>query len=227
MTLAGLVAGGCRPDEGGDDAARPLVSGDGTPDLRHVAETLAEQTDRLVVTCSPDRRDAVADALDGLDARIAPDPTPAGGPAATLRAGLRTCGRDRAVVVAPDVATVDGRVVDALVAALDASDADAAVPTVDGRQRPLCAAYDVAAAVDACTTALRYGEGSIRGVPVGSQVGPRGVAFRGVLTALSVVSVDASRLRSRADSAAVRRSDAAGTARAARGDPVDHRRGSD
>ncbi|WP_161973200.1 NTP transferase domain-containing protein [Halostella litorea] len=205
MTVAGIVAGGCRPD----GAERP-ADGDGTL-VRRVAGTLSGRTDRLVVTCRPDRRDAVAGALDGLDARLAPDPAAAGGPAATLRAGLRTCGCHRAAVVAPDVAAVDGRAVGLLVEALDASDADAAVPRIDGRQRPLCAVYDVAAAVDACTTALRRGEGDVRGV----------------LTALSVADVDEARFRSRVDPATLRRVDSPAALRAPRDPSVEGRSESD
>lgn len=206
--LAGVVVAGGYSRRFGD-SEKALAAVDGRPMIRRVAEPLAARTDRLVVNCREDQREAFVDALTGLSPLFAVDPTPDCGPAAGLRTGLRLSGASRAVVAACDLPLIDRSTVDLLAGALAERDAgqttDCAVPVVDGRRQPLCAAYEVDTAVRACTTSLRYGEGSLRGA----------------LATLSVAEIPESRVRARADPAAFRSVDTPAALRAVRSEEAD------
>lgn len=209
--LAGVVVAGGHSERFGDEE-KALATLDGRPMLRHVAAALSERTDRLVVNCRRDQRDAFAAALDGLDPQFAVDPTPGRGPVAGLRTALRTSGARRAVVAACDLPRLDPAGVDCLVDVFEANPrTDAAIPVVDGHRRPLCAAYAVEPTVEACTTALRYGAGSDPG-----GTGRRDAALRSVSSRLSTTTLSERRLRERVDPATFRSVDTPAALRALR-----------
>ena len=100
-----------------------------------------------------------ADRLRSLGVRPVPDPEPGQGPLGGLVAGLAAVETPLAVVLACDLPAIDAATVRWVVRALVRSDADVAVPVVDGRRQPLAAAWRAEAA-DALLEAYRSGERS-------------------------------------------------------------------
>lgn len=77
----------------------------------------------------------------GRRLRLVADASPDRGPVAGLAAGLGAARLDPVLVLACDLPFVTGALCRALVERAAAGDADAVVPSVDGRRQPLCAAY--------------------------------------------------------------------------------------
>ena len=160
-----VIAGGRSTRFGDrDKAVAPLA---GTPMVRRVADRLVGPTDRLVVNCRADQREAIADALDGYPnpVRYAEDENPDQGPMAGIRTGLRGVdgwgGPDAlAFVVACDMPFVDPALVSHLFDR--AADHDAAVPRLDDEWfQTTQAVYRAGPMADACDDALAAGEGKI------------------------------------------------------------------
>jgi molybdopterin-guanine dinucleotide biosynthesis protein A len=163
-TSAVVVAGGRSTRFGEHDKA--LAPVDGTPMLRRVADCLVPLVDELVVNCRRDQQPAFEDALDGcgLTPRFAVDHVPDQGPVAGLRTGLRMAAGEVAIAVACDLPGVTTPLVGYLLSRARATDAAAVVPSTDGHRHPLCAAYDVAAAREACSRVLARGDHRLCGV---------------------------------------------------------------
>jgi len=121
--------------------------------IRRVADRLGEVTDELVVNCRDEQRPAVADALEGVDHRVAADPVPDQGPVAGMRTGLRVASGSAVAVVACDMPRADPALFERLFEAVDS----AAVPRADGRLHPLHAVYDRRAGRVACDRTLATG----------------------------------------------------------------------
>jgi molybdopterin-guanine dinucleotide biosynthesis protein A len=153
-----IVAGGRSTRFGDRDKAVADLAG--TPLVRRVADRLSEVCDRLVVNCRADQRDAVVDALAGLDPTVVVDPDPDRGPVAGIRTGLRAVDSAYAAVVACDVPFVDPDFVDYLFAR--AAGHDAAVPRPGKWYEPLQAVYHARAMADACDAALAAVDGDER-----------------------------------------------------------------
>lgn len=68
---------------------RVLNEVDGTPTIRRIATRLPAIVDEIVVSCNESQHEAVAEALAGLEYRLAIERVPAGGPIAALRTGFR------------------------------------------------------------------------------------------------------------------------------------------
>ncbi|QLG27776.1 molybdenum cofactor guanylyltransferase [Halorarum halophilum] len=160
-----VIAGGRSTRFGDrDKAVAPLA---GTPMIRRVADRLLDATDRLVVNCRPDQRDAIANALDSYPnpVQYAEDEDPDLGPMAGIRTGLRGVegwgGPDAlAFVVACDMPFVEPSLVEYLFDR--AADHDAAVPRLDDEWfQTTQAAYRAGPMADACDDALAAGEGKI------------------------------------------------------------------
>ncbi|QLG61407.1 molybdenum cofactor guanylyltransferase [Halorarum salinum] len=160
-----VIAGGRSTRFGDSDkAVAPLA---GTPMIRRVADRLAGVTDRLVVNCRPDQREAIADALAGYPnpVRYAEDEEPDLGPMAGIRTGLRGVeawgGPDAlAFVAACDMPFLDPGLVSHLFDR--AADRDAAVPRLDDEWfQTTHAVYRAGPMADACDAALAEGEGKI------------------------------------------------------------------
>lgn len=82
----------------------------------------------------------------GIDAR--PDRHPGEGPLGAILTALAEARQDVVAVLSCDLLAPSPEAVAAVVGGLAASDADAAVPVVDGRRQPLVAAYRRRAAAD-------------------------------------------------------------------------------
>ncbi|WP_380678587.1 molybdenum cofactor guanylyltransferase [Salinigranum sp. GCM10025319] len=152
MTSAVIVAGG-RSTRFGD---RDKIVADlaGVPMIRRVADRLARVTERVVVNCRADQREAVDEALDGVTAAVsfAVDVNPDRGPVAGIRTGLRAVDDEYAVVVAGDMPFVDPDFVAYLLDRVVGH--DAAVPRPGEWYQPMQAAYRASAMADACDATL-------------------------------------------------------------------------
>lgn len=137
--------------------ARPRGELDGHSPLRRTVERVAPVVDEVIVSCRAEQRDGVAAALDGIDHRVAVDPVPGGGPVARIRTGCRLARSRWTSIAACARPFVRPRLVKRL---FEAADADGAVPTIGGRQRPLAAVYRTDAAIEAATTTLGLGSGA-------------------------------------------------------------------
>jgi len=173
-----VVAGGRSTRFGDRDKAVADLAG--TPMIRRVADRVADATDRLVVNCRSDQREAIEDAMAGYPnpVRYAEDPEPDEGPTAGIRTGLRAVeawaggadaagGRDApAFVVACDMPFVDPDLVATLFDRLDRDSRgdppDAVVPRVDDEWfQTTHAAYRAGPMADACEDALSRGDRKI------------------------------------------------------------------
>lgn len=172
-TRTGLLLAGGRSTRFGE-SDKALADLTGAPLVCHVAAALAPAVDELVVNCRADQRDALDDALAGLDDRLpvrfAVDPVPDEGPVAGLLTGLRVA-RGRHVAVAgcdqpflrtATVATLFDRATDE--GANDGSGSDGAVALVDGRRQPLPAVYRATVAREAAERTLATGSQALRDV---------------------------------------------------------------
>lgn len=101
--------------------------------LERTVRVVSEVTDEVLVTGLPDGHSAPPGSRRIVDAA---ENT---GPLAGLVAGLRAMHGDRAALVACDLPYLEPRVLRLLLETVGAS--DAAVPIVDGRAQPACAAY--------------------------------------------------------------------------------------
>lgn len=123
----------------------------------HVLDALPDRTGRTVLVLRAEG-DPVPVATDALTH------DPPGSPAGPLHgviAGLRACAAPLAWVLACDLPGLGTPLLEMLAAAHRPGDA-AVVPVWNGRQQPLCALYEVAAA-DALEAAARDGVRSVRG----------------------------------------------------------------
>ena len=148
----GLVLAGGHSTRFGE-ADKSVAAVDEKPMVRRVADRVASVTDELVVNCRDDQRAAIADALDGLDYRLAVDPVPDEGPVAGIRTGLRVARGDAVAVVACDMPLADPELFERLFERADT----AAVPRADGHLQPLHAVYGRHAARFACDRTLANG----------------------------------------------------------------------
>jgi cyclic pyranopterin phosphate synthase len=133
--VSGIVLAGGRSRRMGRDKAR-LPYG-GTTLLNHVARILADVCAEVIVVAE--------DASDYEDmelppgARVVGDLYPGRGPLGGIVTGLRAAGEGVHVVVACDMPRIRPEMIRFLFESADGS--DAAVPEIDGRLEPLCAAY--------------------------------------------------------------------------------------
>lgn len=197
-----LLAGGFSRRFGDREKITAEIAGE--PMLRRVARTVEPLSRRLVVSCRREQRDALAAALGGTDAPDPPDvpvsfafdDRPDGGPLAGIAASVGELGDAAAtLVLGGDFPLVRTETFEGLLSALggefdhafgdgfggafdDATPVEAALPSVDGRLQPLCAACR--------TDALRAGVAS-----VGE---PRDRAVLSAFDALSVRTVPAAEL---------------------------------
>jgi len=146
-----IVAGGRSVRMGGTE--KTVVEIAGVPLVRRVAERLLQATDKLVVNCRTDQREAIDDALDGLDPRFAIDETPDRGPVAGIKTGLEATDTEYAAVVATDMPFLHPPLVSYLFER--ARGYDAAVPRPSDWFEPLHSVYKVAPMVEACRRTLR------------------------------------------------------------------------
>jgi len=145
-----IVAGGRSVRMG--DTDKTVADVGGVPLVRRVADRLSAATDSLVVNCRTGQRDAIADALDGLDHTFAVDEVPDRGPVAGIEAGLGAVDTEYAMVVAADMPLLDPDLVGYLFER--AAGHDAAVPRPSEWFEPLHAVYRTAPSVAACERAL-------------------------------------------------------------------------
>ncbi|MDS0281449.1 molybdenum cofactor guanylyltransferase [Haloarcula onubensis] len=160
-TATGVVVAGGRSTRFGD-REKALADLDGRPLLAHVAATLAELADTVVVNCRPDQRPDFVDALSGLDADIAwaLDERPDEGPLAGLATALAAVGTDHAVVLGCDMPLSGAAALEALRDEL--GDSDAVVPRTEGGPEPLHAVYRVEPTLAVARSTLDDGERSLR-----------------------------------------------------------------
>lgn len=131
---------------------KAVVEVAGTPLVRHVAERLLDVTDRLIVNCRGDQREAIEEALSGLEPRFAIDSEPDRGPVAGIKTGLEAVETDYAAVVAVDLPLLDPDLVSYLIER--ARGHDAAVPRPNEWFEPLHAVYRAAPMIESCEAAL-------------------------------------------------------------------------
>lgn len=158
---AGVILAGGRSTrfDGGDKA---LASLDGAPLVARVADTLEPLSDRLVVNCRDDQRDALADALSALSVptTFAPDPMSDRGPLFGLRTALRRTDARYAIAVPCDMPALTTAFLARLVARARGS--TGAAVRWDGAVEPLPLAVHVRAGEVACTETLRDGRHDLR-----------------------------------------------------------------
>jgi molybdenum cofactor guanylyltransferase len=141
-----LLAGGQSRRMGRPKALLPV---DGTTLIEWVAARLAPEFDHLLVAA----RDPVA-VPPGLRPHVVGDLHPGAGPLAGIESGLAASPYDVVVAVACDMPAVTPALLRRLAA--EVTGHAAAVPRVDGRPEPTCAAYHRAAAA-AISAALDRG----------------------------------------------------------------------
>jgi len=203
-----LLAGG-RSSRLGEEKAWVEIGGQ--PIIRRLldAARAAGVTDRVIAV-----RDAAAFGrrLRGTDTpesvaelRIVADGQPDLGPVAGLAAGLAEARGDTVVVLAGDLPFVDAGLIEGLLVALEADpEADCVVPTVAGRDQPLCAAYRRTPALDAAEKLVAGAGAATRVETSRAGSGGAGTGGRGAGGAGPAVAALLDRLR-------VRRLDAVGS----------------
>jgi len=167
MRAGAIIAGGRSTRFGDRDKAVAELAG--TPMVRRVADSLATATERLVVNCRPDQREAIERALDGYGnpVRFAEDPEPDRGPMAGIGIACRAAadaGANYAFVAACDMPFLDPALVDLCFDRATGDDGephDAAVPRPDEWYATTHAAYRASAMADACDRALARGDRKI------------------------------------------------------------------
>ena len=162
MREAVIIAGGRSTRFGERDKA--VASLAGVPMIRRVADRVLDATDRLVVNCREDQREAIGEALGGYENPVtfAIDREPDVGPMAGIRTGLAAVKAEYAAVVACDMPFVDPGFLAYLFERADGH--DAAVPRPeDGWYQTTQAVFRARAMVDACDRALAAGERKIVG----------------------------------------------------------------
>lgn len=154
-TRTGVIVAGGRSTRMGD-RDKTVVDVAGTPMIRRVADRLLEATDRLVVNCRADQREAISGALAGLGPRFAIDDDPDRGPVGGIATGLRAAETPYAAVVACDLPFLDADLVEYLFERAEGH--DAAVPKPSDWFEPLHAVYRPEPMADACEAALAEGD---------------------------------------------------------------------
>lgn len=163
-----VLAGGYSRRFGERDKA--LARLDGRPLLARVATRLAEVTDRTVVNCRTDQREAFADALDssaGFDSAATPvrfvaDPVADRGPLFGFRTALREVETETCALAACDCPFLDPRLLSDLAERLDDDpDADVTAVRTGDRLRPTQAVYRTSPARRACDALLDAGAGRL------------------------------------------------------------------
>lgn len=158
-----IVAGGRSTRMG--DRDKTVVDVAGVPMIRRVADRLLEATDELVVNCRDDQREAIGEALEGLDRPddgpvFAIDEYPDRGPVAGIMTGLGAAAAEfdpgYAAVAAADLPLLDPGLVSYIFER--ARGHDAAVPRPGDWFEPLHAVYRPAPMVEACADALEEGD---------------------------------------------------------------------
>lgn len=132
-----------------DKALAPL---DGTPLLRHVADTLDPAVDERLVNCRADQKESFSGALSDLDVRFVIDSIPDRGPLFGLRSALAATGATYAAVVPCDMPLVPAAFIDVLFSR--ARNQTGAVTALDGTRQPFPAVVHVRAAEAACREAI-------------------------------------------------------------------------
>jgi len=132
MRSALVLVGNVPSDDG------TLAPDSGTPPLRRLAEDLPASIDELVVSCTTDQRDTVAEALDGIDYRPAVEPGTEYRTIAALRTGFRIATGSSVAVFDAEHGRIDHGLLTALFDAVDT----AAVPQSEGYLYPLYGVYD-------------------------------------------------------------------------------------
>ena len=147
-----LLAGGFSRRFGDREKLTAVLAGE--PMVRRVARTVEPLSRRIVVSCRREQRDGLATALSATedDERDVPvsfafDDRPDGGPLAGLASSVDEIGEDvdGTLVIGGDFPLVRTAAFETLLGALggefgDGEPVDAALPSVDGRRQPLCAA---------------------------------------------------------------------------------------
>jgi molybdopterin-guanine dinucleotide biosynthesis protein A len=174
VTTGAILAGGRSTRFGDADKAVAPVAG--VPMVRRVANRISGTgdpvppgadragggdpvVDELVVSCRPDQREAIAEALSGVPLPVAwaTDDEPDLGPLAGIGNACRTATDPYAVVVACDMPFVDPSFAAALREAAETG--EAAVPRLDGRwYQTTQAVYATEPAAEACERALERGD---------------------------------------------------------------------
>lgn len=178
-TATGIVlAGGFSRRFDGED--KTLATLDGTPLLGHAVGAVAPVVDAVVVSCREEQVPAFEDVLTDT-VTFCPDPTPDEGPLAGLAAAIDTVDAPVVALATADMPCVPTDLYRTLFAALDDSDADAAVVRDDGYLEAAPGVYRV----DPLRTAIRErrAAGDAR--------------LRSMLERLAVVTVSAERVRER------------------------------
>jgi molybdopterin-guanine dinucleotide biosynthesis protein A len=124
-----VLAGGQGRRLARDKGGLPVA---GTPIVARVVEAAVLAAERVVVV-----GDAPLPA--GIDLPVVPDEVPRAGPLHGLLLGLRALGTPLALLLAWDMPFVTSELLRYLTQTL--GDCEAAVPLVEGRPQPLCAAY--------------------------------------------------------------------------------------
>lgn len=164
-TVAAIVlAGGRSARFGRDKLSEPLA---GRPLLDHAIDAARRITAEVLVVVAPGSRPAVPDGV-----RVVHDERPFEGPLAGVAAGLAATAADIVVVLAGDMPAIVPSVLERLVAALDATGADAAVLDVGGDRPPLPMAVRRSAAATLADALLVDGQRRLRALPEGLHAAP-------------------------------------------------------
>jgi molybdopterin-guanine dinucleotide biosynthesis protein A len=134
------------------DTEKAVVDIAGIPLVRRIADRLTEATDRLIVNCRSDQREAIAEALSDMEPTFAIDPGPDLGPVAGIATGLNAAETEYAAVVAVDMPFLDPDILSYLFER--GAGYDAAVPRPSEWFEPLHAVYRPEPMVEACERAL-------------------------------------------------------------------------
>lgn len=159
-----VLAGGASRRMGRDKA---FLDPGGRPLVRVAVDALVDGGAADVVVVGGD-----GEALGELGLTVVADRWPAQGPLGGVVTALDRPGRDTVVIVACDHPATVGEAVASVAAALAASDADVAVPVVDGRRQWMHAGWTrraapaLARAFDAGVRSLHGAAGSLRVVDI-------------------------------------------------------------
>lgn len=145
-------------DGGFGDRFPPLVPFGDDPMVCHVVDTLATVTTAVVLTCPPDRRQALATALGDRQVRVASSSDPPGGSLARFGRALDVVETPTVALVAATMPLVDPGFLRFLFERIGGN--DAAVPRLpDGDRQPLQAVYRTGPAREAAAEAVVRGGG--------------------------------------------------------------------
>lgn len=167
-----VLAGGYSTRFGDQDKA--IAELDGKPLIRHVVERIAPAVSEVVINCRDGQRDAIEQALSGIQYRIAVDSVTGRGPVAGIRTGCRVASSAWAFATACDMPFVNSRLVYRLFDAVGAGEpsevvetnnriheTDGVVPQINGRLQPLAAVYHTATVDETAATTLEQDSGAV------------------------------------------------------------------